>query len=90
MEGVRYVISARGVEASLTLLEQRRRPERATAWWGVQSLNEEPDTNTSTRIGMLMGTGLLLVSISAASAFDCPNTYKAVMAYYDKAANVAG
>lgn len=45
---------------------------------------------TLTRIGMLMGLGLLTVSIPAAFAFDCPNTHKAVMAYYDKTANVAG
>jgi hypothetical protein len=34
--------------------------------------------------------GLLMVSIEAAFAFDCPNTHKAVMAYYDKTAGVAG
>jgi hypothetical protein len=41
-------------------------------------------------ISVLMGLGLLTVSVEAAFAFDCPNTHKAVMAYYDKAAGVAG
>jgi hypothetical protein len=43
-----------------------------------------------TCICVLMGLGLLTVSIEAAFAFDCPNTHKAVMAYYDKTAGVAG
>jgi hypothetical protein len=45
---------------------------------------------TSTRLGIWLGLGLLTVSIPAAFAFDCPNTHKAVMAYYDKTASVAG
>jgi hypothetical protein len=45
---------------------------------------------TLTCIGVLMGVGLLTMSIEAAFAFDCPNTHKAVMAYYDKTASIAG
>jgi hypothetical protein len=37
-----------------------------------------------------MGFGMLTASMPGASAFDCPNTHKAVMAYYDKTASVAG
>ena len=43
-----------------------------------------------TRIGSLMSCGLFALSITSALAFDCPNTYKAVMAYYDKTAKVSG
>jgi hypothetical protein len=43
-----------------------------------------------TRIGMLIGLGLFALSITPAFSFDCPNTYKAVMAYYDKTAKVSG
>jgi hypothetical protein len=56
----------------------------------VQALNEEAGMKTLRRIGVLMGLGLLTVSIDAALAFDCPNTHKAVTAYYDKTASVAG
>jgi hypothetical protein len=45
---------------------------------------------TLIRIGMFMGLGLLTISIPVALAFDCPNTHKAVMAYYDKTAKVQG
>jgi hypothetical protein len=37
-----------------------------------------------------MGLGLLTVSTQATFALHCPNTHKAVMAYYDKTAGVAG
>jgi hypothetical protein len=45
---------------------------------------------TLTRIGVVMGLGVMMVSIPSIFAFDCPNTHKAVMAYYDKTASVAG
>jgi hypothetical protein len=56
----------------------------------MQSLDEDADMKAGTRIGTLMGMGLSMVSVPAGFAFDCPDTHKAVMAYYDKTANVAG
>jgi hypothetical protein len=43
-----------------------------------------------TRIGILMGLGLFIVSITSVFAFDCPNTHKAVMTYYDKTTKASG
>lgn len=43
-----------------------------------------------TRIAILMGFGLFTLSITSVFAFDGPNTYKAVMAYYDKTTKVSG
>jgi hypothetical protein len=54
------------------------------------SLQGEDDMRALTRIGILMGLGLFAVGITSVFAFDCPNTYKAVMAYYDKTAKVSG
>jgi hypothetical protein len=45
---------------------------------------------TLTCIGVFMGLGLFALSITSVLAFDCPNTHKAVMAYYDKTTNVSG
>ncbi len=45
---------------------------------------------TLTRIGLLMAVGLWTSAIPGAFAFDCPNIYKAVMAYYDKTTGAAG
>jgi hypothetical protein len=87
---VMCVASARGGEASRIPLKQEVCPERAMERWHVQALNEEAGMKTLTCIGVLMGLGLLTASIQVASAFDCPNTHKAVMAYYDKTAGVAG
>jgi hypothetical protein len=42
------------------------------------------------RISILIGFGLFALSIMSVFAFDCPNTHKAVMAYYDKTAKVSG
>jgi hypothetical protein len=84
------VVSTRGGEAQRILLEQEVCPERAMEQWYVQALNEEADMKTLMCIGILMGLGLLTVSTQAAFAFDCPNTHKAVIAYYDKTAAVAG
>ena len=43
-----------------------------------------------TCIGISMGLGLFIVSITSVLAFDCPNTHKAVMTYYDKTTKVSG
>jgi hypothetical protein len=43
-----------------------------------------------TRIGILIGLGLFALSFTSVFAFDCPNTNKAVMAYYDKTTKVPG
>jgi hypothetical protein len=43
-----------------------------------------------TRIGILMGLGLFALSFTSVFAFDCPNTNKAVLAYYDKTTKVSG
>jgi hypothetical protein len=53
-------------------------------------LHEEDDMKALTRIGILMSLGLFALSITTALAFDCPNTHKAVTAYYDKTAKVSG
>jgi hypothetical protein len=42
------------------------------------------------RIAALSGLGLFALSLVSAFAFDCPNTHKAVMAYYDKTSKVSG
>jgi hypothetical protein len=42
------------------------------------------------RIGILMGLGLFALSFTSVFAFDCPNTNKAVLAYYDKTTKVSG
>jgi hypothetical protein len=41
-------------------------------------------------VGIVMGVGLFAVSITSVFGFDCPNTHKAVMGYYDKTANASG
>jgi hypothetical protein len=43
-----------------------------------------------THIGMLIGLGVFALSITSVFAFDCPNTHKAVTAYYDKTTKVSG
>jgi hypothetical protein len=53
-------------------------------------LHEESGMKTLARIGSLMSCGLFALSITSAWAFDCPNTHKAVMAYYDKTTKVSG
>ena len=43
-----------------------------------------------TRVGLLVVVGIFALSVIPASAFDCPNMHKAVMAYYEKSTKVAG
>jgi hypothetical protein len=43
-----------------------------------------------TRIAILMALGLFALSSTSVFAFDCPNTNKAVLAYYDKTTKVSG
>jgi hypothetical protein len=42
-----------------------------------------------TRISISMGLGLFALSITPVFAFDGPNTFKAVMAYYDETVDVS-
>jgi hypothetical protein len=42
------------------------------------------------RIGVLATAGVIALSVAPAMSFDCPNTHKAIMAYYDKTAKVSG
>jgi len=53
-------------------------------------LYEEEDMKTLTRIGILMGLALFVSGFTSVLAFDCPNTNKAVLAYYDKTTKVSG
>ncbi len=43
-----------------------------------------------TRGGLFVVVGIFALSVIPAFAFDCPNMYKAVMAYYEKSTKVAG
>ena len=43
-----------------------------------------------TRVGLFVVVGIFALSVIPAFAFDCPNMYKAVMAYYEKSTKVAG
>jgi hypothetical protein len=56
----------------------------------IPRLHEEDEMKALARIGMLMSFGLFALSLTSAFAFDCPNTQKAVMAYYDKTTKVSG
>jgi hypothetical protein len=56
---------------------------------GRHRLHEEDGLKALARIG-LMSFRWFALSIRAALAVDCPNTHKAVMAYYDKTVKVSG
>ena len=43
-----------------------------------------------TRIGLFVVVGIFALSVIPAVAFDCPNTHKAVMAYYEKTMKKSG
>ena len=43
-----------------------------------------------TRISLFVVAGVFALSVIPAFAFDCPNTHKAVTAYYEKAAKKPG
>jgi hypothetical protein len=45
---------------------------------------------TPMRSGILVGLGLLGLSVTSALAFDCPNTNKAVLLYYEKTTKAPG
>jgi hypothetical protein len=44
----------------------------------------------ATRSGLLVVAGLLMLGVTSAWAFDCPNIHQAVTAYYEKTAKVSG
>jgi hypothetical protein len=44
----------------------------------------------SVGIGLSVAVGVVMLGLAPALAFDCPNTHKAVMAYYDKTAKLSG
>ncbi len=43
-----------------------------------------------TRVGLLVIAGLFALSVVPGFAFDCPNTHKTLMNYYEKTTKVQG
>jgi hypothetical protein len=60
------------------------------------SLSHEADVREGnamqgfTRSSLLVIVGLVMLGVASGWAFDCPNTHRAVMEYYDKTAKVSG